>query len=80
MVALDMVEQRFSRNVEDDVLQFLQIAHTSHFFQGIRIAEDEIAEMMKRKNVSAVREFTQEDINTLIAFGMEKARRNGQTV
>lgn len=36
--------------------------------------EDEIEGMMKRKNVAAVREFSQEDINTLIAHGMERER------
>lgn len=41
-------------------------------------SEDEIEGMMKRKNVAAVREFSQEDINTLIAHGMERERQHGK--
>ena len=40
--------------------------------------EEEIEGMMKRKNVAAVREFSQEDINTLIAHGMERERQHGE--
>ena len=36
--------------------------------------EDEIEEMMKRKNVAAVREFSQEDINRMIAHRMGRER------
>ena len=39
-----MVQEGFRRYMEDDILQFLQVPYTSHFFQGMRIAEHEIAE------------------------------------
>ena len=44
VVALDMIKERLSGYRENDVLQFLQIAHSCYFFQCIRITENEIAE------------------------------------
>ena len=39
-----MVQERLGRDVENNVLQLLQVTHPGHFFQRMRIAEDEISE------------------------------------
>ena len=44
MIMLYMIQERFRRYMEYDILQFLQIPYTGHFFQGMRITEHEIAE------------------------------------
>ena len=55
MVLLYMVQERFGRYVENDVLQLLQVTYACHLFLGMRIAEDEIPEPeVVRHNVAQV--------------------------